>query len=100
MTVGLKIKQLRTIKGFSQEDMADKLNISWATYSRIERGKVDITISRLVQIAKVLKVSLPELVSTSTKAEELDLAKKIADLEAQIRDLQGKLIKCLEKKKA
>jgi transcriptional regulator with XRE-family HTH domain len=99
MTVGQKIKQLRTIKGFSQEDMADKLHISWATYSRIERGKVDITLSRLIQIAKVLKVNLSELILHSTKADELDLIKKITDLEAQIKDLQGKLIKCLEKKK-
>lgn len=37
--------------------MADLLNLSTTAYGDIERGKTDLTLSRLTQIAQVLNVS-------------------------------------------
>jgi XRE family transcriptional regulator, regulator of sulfur utilization len=53
MTIGEKIRSLRTIKGYSQENIADILGISSIAYGDIERNKTDVSYSRLEQIAKV-----------------------------------------------
>lgn len=37
--------------------MADLLNLSTTAYGDIERGKTDLTLSRLMQIAQVLEVA-------------------------------------------
>ncbi len=52
-----KIRLERLQRGLSQENMADLLNLSTTAYGDIERGKTDLTLSRLTQIAQVLAVS-------------------------------------------
>lgn len=50
------IRKVREWKGLSQQNMADSLDVSQKHYSRIETGNVDISISMLDAIAKVLDV--------------------------------------------
>lgn len=50
----------RVIKGLSQENIASELGISIGAYSNIERGKSEVTVSRLYDLAKILKVSIME----------------------------------------
>ncbi|ADB37193.1 helix-turn-helix domain-containing protein [Spirosoma linguale] len=52
-----KIRLQRLQRGLSQENMADLLNLSTTAYGDIERGKTDLTLSRLSQIANVLAIS-------------------------------------------
>ncbi|AUD03740.1 helix-turn-helix domain-containing protein [Spirosoma pollinicola] len=52
-----KIRLQRLQRGLSQENMADLLNLSTTAYGDIERGKTDLTLSRLAQIANVLAIS-------------------------------------------
>ncbi|WP_338875513.1 helix-turn-helix domain-containing protein [Spirosoma sp. SC4-14] len=52
-----KIRLHRLQRGLSQENMADLLNLSTTAYGDIERGKTDLTLSRLNQIARVLELS-------------------------------------------
>ncbi|TAF99290.1 MAG: XRE family transcriptional regulator [Cytophagia bacterium] len=63
MKIGDKIKKFREYRGFKQEVLAEKLQMTQAGYSRLERGEVDIPFSRLEQLAKVLDVPLRDLVS-------------------------------------
>lgn len=58
-----KIRLQRLQRGLSQENMADLLNLSTTAYGDIERGKTDLTLSRLTQIAQVLAVSPLALLS-------------------------------------
>lgn len=58
-----KIRLQRLQRGLSQENMADLLNLSTTAYGDIERGKTDLTLSRLTQIATVLDVSPLSLLS-------------------------------------
>lgn len=58
-----KIRLHRLQRGLSQENMADLLNLSTTAYGDIERGKTDLTLSRLNQIAKVLELSPIALLS-------------------------------------
>jgi len=52
-----RIRLQRLQRGLSQENMADLLSLSTTAYGDIERGKTDLTLSRLSQIATVLDVS-------------------------------------------
>ncbi len=61
MTVHEKIRFLRQLRGWSQEDMAGKLNMSPNGYGSIERGETDVNLSRLEQIALIFEVRLSEL---------------------------------------
>lgn len=45
----------------SQQNIADELNLTVASYSNIERGVTDITITRLFEIAKILDVKIDYL---------------------------------------
>lgn len=61
MKVNEKIRTIRQLKDFSQEDMAEKLGISKNTYANIERGETDVSVSRLEQIANTFEMDLVEL---------------------------------------
>ncbi len=60
---GAKIRMVREMRGLSQENVADELNISQSTYSQYEGNKIDITTEMLDKIAKVLDVSTTDLVN-------------------------------------
>jgi len=62
VTIGRKIKSFRALRGFTQEDLADTLQISKTAVQDIEKGKTDLNFSRLQEIAEKLEVSLIELI--------------------------------------
>ncbi len=67
MEVHEKIRFLREAKNWSQEDMAEKLNMSISGYSKIERGTTKAYFSKMKQIAEVLDVDLIELIPLDGK---------------------------------
>ena len=56
--IGEKIRGIRMLRGFSQEDMADMPGLTIKTYGLVERGITDPTRSRLGQIAQKLGVTV------------------------------------------
>ncbi len=58
MKIGDKVKKIREIKGLTQEDLAQKLNITSQAYSKLERNKTKMDEDRLEQIAENLGVSV------------------------------------------
>jgi transcriptional regulator with XRE-family HTH domain len=62
MAVSEKIKFIRQLKGWNQEDMAEKLEMSVNGYGAIERGETNVNLSRLEQIACIFGIELAELV--------------------------------------
>ncbi|MBZ4193909.1 MAG: helix-turn-helix domain-containing protein [Candidatus Contendobacter sp.] len=63
MNVSDKIRFMRQLKGWSQEEMAEKLEMSPNGYANIERGDTDVRLSRLEQIADIFGTNLTELMS-------------------------------------
>ena len=51
------LKKIRMSKGFTQENIADKLKFSLPNYQKKERGEVSITAEEHQQIASILGVS-------------------------------------------
>lgn len=62
MPIHDKIKTLREINHWTQEEMAEKINMSKNGYSKLERGETKLNIERLEQIANVFNLDLAELV--------------------------------------
>lgn len=56
-----KIRKIRREKDFSQEYVAEQLGITQSHYSKVERGEVEITMSKLLQLAKLFEVEVKDL---------------------------------------
>jgi DNA-binding XRE family transcriptional regulator len=59
--LGARIRELRTEKEFSQEGFADACGLHRTHVSLLERGRLNVKIGTIRQIAKVLHTSLSEL---------------------------------------
>lgn len=53
-----RIVEYRKIRGITQQEIASKLGIAQVNYSKIESGKTSLTVDRLLNIARILKVDL------------------------------------------
>ena len=60
--LALKIKQLRTAKGLSQNQFGLEIEMEKSNVSRLESGEVNPRIGTLNKVAKALDISLSELV--------------------------------------
>lgn len=59
-----KIRLLRELNQFSQEEMAEKMNMSPSGYAKIERGDTKLQYDKLVQIAQIFNMNLADFVDT------------------------------------
>lgn len=60
--IGINIKSERLRRGISQEELAEKCDISRNSVSLIETGKINPTIIRVIDIADALGISIDALV--------------------------------------
>jgi transcriptional regulator with XRE-family HTH domain len=102
-TLGKKIRLLRHQRGWSQEDVAKRLDISIPAFSKIETGITDINLSRLEQISILFEMSVVQLLTFNDLEQEnkynseLDtITKKLSDRETEVIDLQKKVIELYE----
>jgi transcriptional regulator with XRE-family HTH domain len=58
---GQRLKSLRKENDMTQEDLADKVGVDRSYMGFVERGEKNVTLKRLVDIAKAFRVSLSEL---------------------------------------
>lgn len=102
-SLGKRIRLLRQQRGWSQEDVAKRLDISIPAFSKIETGITDINLSRLNQISKLFDMSVVQLLASddreaadSIKTELADLGKRLQEREGEIIKLQKKVIDLYE----
>ena len=67
MSVNEKIRKIREAKDWSQEQTAEKLNMSLNGYAKIERGESKIYLDKLEQIAQVFDIDIIELMQSDGK---------------------------------
>lgn len=70
--IGLFLKQLRKEKELTQEQLAERLNVSNRTVSRWETGSNMPDIGTLVEIANFYDVSIPEIINGERKSENME----------------------------
>ena len=62
VSVNEKIRKVRESKAWSQEQMAEKLNMSLNGYAKIERGETKLYLDKLDQIAQFFDIDVVELI--------------------------------------
>lgn len=67
MNVNEKIKNYREQNKWSQEDMANQLQMSSSAYAKIERGETRLHLDKLQKIAQVFNIDLFELMTMDGK---------------------------------
>lgn len=82
--IGSFLKELRKEKGITQEEFAEKLNVSGRSVSRWETGTNMPDISLLIEIAEFFDVSIPEIINGERKSESMneevrEVADKLSD---------------------
>lgn len=78
--IGERLKKARLEKGFTQEYLAEKMNVSVAFLSRIERGSSHINLKRLTEICKLLDLSEGEVLNGSVTNPESYLVSEFNQL--------------------
>lgn len=61
MEIGNKINQLRKLSGMTQEQLAEKLNVSRQTISKWESDSTSPDLESIVKISRIFHVSLDDL---------------------------------------
>jgi len=101
--IGFNIKRIREQKGYSQEFMASQLDISQATYARLESEETKLPIDRLQKIATILETDILAFLDSSklsiynqTNAEGAYGNGYIENLYVENKETLKKLIQTLE----
>ena len=61
--IGERLKKARLAKKLTQEQLAEKLDVSVAFLSRAERGDVKINLSRISQLCDLLDISISNVLT-------------------------------------
>lgn len=101
--VSANIRRIREQKGYSQEYMAQELEISQASYARIENEETKLSIDRLFEISNILETDISSLLGTEALTINHQENHKgafgngyIQNLHIENKEVYEKLIKNLE----
>ena len=70
MTLGQKLKKLRSEKSLTQKDLAERLHVTFQTVSKWEKDENEPDISTLKELAKLYDCSIDYLVSEDEEKKE------------------------------
>lgn len=84
------IKELRKKNGLTQQDLAEYLSLDVTSVSKLENGKIDISLSKLELISTKFGMSVLELLAYPNKVVVNDMQSE------QVKKLKEKVVECLE----
>ena len=73
--LGEKLKEMRDCSGFTQQMIADKINVDRSTYSNYERSVTEPDVNTLKALAKVFGVTIGDLLSAEPLSRVDDTGK-------------------------
>ncbi len=68
MTIGTNLRHLREERGFTQEQVADKMDVTFQAVSSWEGEEYQPDIDKLIRLAELSDVSVSALVEETTAA--------------------------------
>lgn len=89
MEIGNKIYELRKKEGFSQEQLAEKMDVTRQTISKWELNETTPDIKQAKEISKIFKISLDELTDN-------DVNDFVIEKVTNVEKLAGIIIKILK----
>ncbi|MBQ3415443.1 MAG: helix-turn-helix transcriptional regulator [Clostridia bacterium] len=78
--IGSRLKKARLAKNYTQEDLAEKIDVSVAFLSRVERGSSHLNLKRLSQICNLLNVSEGYILNGASSNSENYLEEEFSEL--------------------
>ncbi len=63
INIGDNIKKFRELKNITREQIASDLKMSISNYSKIERGEIDLTLSRIQEISNILGIDVSQVLN-------------------------------------
>lgn len=90
--IGERIKSARKVCNMTQEQLAEKMGVSIAFLSRIERGSSQINLKRLSQVCEILCITEGEVLNGSSNESSKYLDFEFANLLKQCSPEKQKLI--------
>ncbi len=90
--IGERLKRARKEKDFTQEQLAEKLDVSIAFLSRVERGSSQINLKRLSQICEILGITEGEILNSASSKSAKYLDADFANLLKNCSSDKQKLI--------
>lgn len=67
LALGTEIRRARTVAGLTQQELADKLGVRHWAVGRYELGLVDLPASKLLRIARLLRLDLQRVLRRRTR---------------------------------
>ena len=90
--IGQNIRKIRKAHGLSQEELAEKVNISTTHMSHIETGNTKLSLPVFIAIATALEVRTDDLLDNSTTATTSTSLDEIATVLDHCSAQQAKII--------
>lgn len=81
-TIIENIRTIRESKSYSQEFMAEKMNITQAKYARFERGATKTDLDLVIKTCKVLELELVDLVTYPKKYVDVNTITPESEIKA------------------
>lgn len=93
--IGNKLLENRKKIGLTQNEVAEKANLSDRTYADIERGCVNMRIETFLKICEVLCVTPDEILTNENRISEITMAELVQKLNQCTFSQQETAIKLL-----
>jgi len=90
--IGQKIRKIRKAHGLSQEELAERVDISTTHMSHIETGNTKLSLPVLVDIARVLEVRTDDLLSDGSAVTAGSTLEEIAGVLERCSAKEAKVI--------
>lgn len=79
-SLGARIKYYRKLKGITQQQLSELIDVVPSNVSNVERGANHISLPNLVKVANALEVSVDQLLCESLEVSNYDLKQDIAEI--------------------
>lgn len=95
--IGQRLKNARLEAKLTQQELAEKMNLSVAFISRIERGSSHVNLKRLTEFCNILGVSEGDILNGVSNAAENYLTAEFSEILDKCSPKKQKLIYKLSK---
>ncbi|MDE6384624.1 MAG: helix-turn-helix transcriptional regulator [Eubacterium sp.] len=100
-SIGIHIREYRNMKGLSQEEMAERAELSNNFISMLERGEKKPSIESLIKITNILEIPsdflLADVLNTGYKVKSSMLSEKIEGLSQSSKKIVFEVLETLIK---
>lgn len=90
--IGGNIKKYRKIKGYTQAQLAEKIDISTIHMSHLETGSVSMSLDCLIKICDALDITPDELLFGEYRLNSISAASRIMSIMENLTSDEKKLL--------